>query len=375
MFLLFCIPLCIFGFYGLVILYYNKKDPYNCEKLENIKFYPSVSIVIPTHNEESFISKKIENLLNTTYPKDKLEIIFVDDSKDSTPSILQKYVKKFSFIDFIHFKKRKGYTQSMIIGSKAAKGEIILLSDAHSFFDKNTISNIIKHFKNPIIGAVTGKNIIINKNEEIGKSENLYSKLINLLRNAETNIYSTFWFKGEASAVRKKILTDLKVSNVIFDVAIALHVIKKGYKTIYDSKCRFYEYAPKTHSERIKQKTIRAANLINTLLNYKNMFFNSKYSKFGLVIFPINFLMLTITPISIFIGFILLTILSLVNYAFTRIILLFIFIIIISMTILSRSFLFIFLEYSYSLLKAQYQIIFTKIEHDKISKIESTRRG
>src|SRR4030067_3879295 len=88
------VPVAIFGIYGSIILYYNKaRKPHSAEALASTEYEPTVSVVVPTHNELSIISKRIENLLASDYPKEKLEILFVDDSSDSTPQIIEEYSK------------------------------------------------------------------------------------------------------------------------------------------------------------------------------------------------------------------------------------------------------------------------------------------
>lgn len=371
----FVIPFFIFLFYGAILAYYRYKKPKNKSELNgNPKFEPRVSVVTPTHNEEAIISKKIENLLASDYPKDKLEVIFVDDSDDSTPKIIQEYAKKFSIIHLIRFEKRMGYTPCMIAGCKAAKGEIIILSDAGAFFDTKTVANLVRHFRNPTIGAVTSTDVILNIGEEVGKSEQLYQKIYNFVRTAETNMDSTFYFKGEASAVRRELITDLEECNATFDTAAALFVRKKGYKTIYDPEAKFYEYAPETRRERIKQKTTRAANWIKILFQFKSMLFNPKYGKFGLLTLPMNFAMLVATPLLMLIGLLLLVALTFLDQIFSIIIWSIVGTFFLSALLLSKHFLFTFLEFSFSLLRALYEIIFTKRKHDIIDKIISTRR-
>ena len=59
---------------------------YNNENL------PSVSILISAYNEESVIERKIQNLLELDYPKEKLEILIGDDgSADKTAEIVERY--------------------------------------------------------------------------------------------------------------------------------------------------------------------------------------------------------------------------------------------------------------------------------------------
>ena len=101
------VPLCIFGIYGTIILYYNRsrrKESQNVQEPGETPFEPLLSIVVPTHNESSIISKRIENLLAVDYPADKLEILFVDDSNDSTAALIEDYSKRYTNVHLIIYK-------------------------------------------------------------------------------------------------------------------------------------------------------------------------------------------------------------------------------------------------------------------------------
>jgi len=371
--LLFGIPISIFGLYGIVLLCFSsfrKKESGE----EGEEFEPYVSIVVPTHNEEVVISRKIDNMLHLDYPKDKLEMIFADDSDDATPSIIEEHSKKFSQIHLMRFRERMGYSPSMVAGCKATKGEIIVLNDAGSFMDVQAIRNLVRHFQNLGIGVVTGRSIILNAGEEVGEAEKLYLKMVDFLRRAESQMDSTFWIKGEATAVRKELIKDLETCSETFDTTVGLCVRRKGYRVVFDPHVTFYEYAPSTHSGRVKQKTVRAANLVKVLWRFRHLMFKRKYGKYGCIILPMNFGMLVIAPLAIFIGFTFLIALTFFDSGFSAIIWSISGSLFLVFLIFSRHLLLTFLEFEYSLLKALYQTVFTKRAHDKIDKISSTRR-
>jgi cellulose synthase/poly-beta-1,6-N-acetylglucosamine synthase-like glycosyltransferase len=369
----FAVPFFTFVVYGSILLYYYKKNKKYTEYDQNKEFEPMVSVVVPTHNEEEIIEKKIENLLACKYPIDKLEFIFVDDSNDSTPNIIQKCSEESGQIRLLRFNERMGYSPCMMAGCNAAKGKIIVFNDAGSFLDAQAIQNLVRNFQNQSVGAVTGRDIILNVDEAVGRSEALYQKIYNFVRLSETNMDSTFYFKGEASAVRKDLVVDLPDCSATFDTAAALFIRQKGYKSIYNPQVKFYEYAPKTHSERIKQKTIRAANWIKILYQFRHMVFKPKYGKFGMIVLPMNLAMLVVSPLSMLTGTILLSALTFYDLAFSSIIWGILATSISLIFIFSKSLLYTFLEFNYSLLKAIYEI-FTKRKHDMIEKVPSTRR-
>src|SRR3989344_5053584 len=62
------------------------------EKSKETGKFPKVSILIPAYNEEKNISKTIESVLKLNYPKNKIEIIVIDDSStDKTAQIAEKF--------------------------------------------------------------------------------------------------------------------------------------------------------------------------------------------------------------------------------------------------------------------------------------------
>lgn len=374
------LPVAVLVFYGTTIAYFYKKCPgpskdNNTESASGSAFEPFVSVIVATHNEEKIISKKIDNLLSSDYPADKIEIIFVDDSDDSTAKIISgAAAEKSKNIHLLRFEKRMGYSPSMLAGCKAARGEIVILNDAGSFIDTHAISEIVTRFQNPKIGVVTGNDVILNVDEEAGKSESLYAKLLNFLRISETNMGSTFFIKGEATGVRKIVVEDIQDANETFDTTTGLYAIQKEYKVVYDPEVKFYEYAPDTRSGSIKQKTIRAANLIKVLWRFRFMMFNRKYGKYGSLTLPFNFASITVLPVYILFWFLSLSALTFLDAGFFAYIWLVIVIILAFLLVFSRRLLLTFLQLEFSLLKAIFQVLFVRKSHDKIEKVASTRR-
>lgn len=378
-YLFLAIPGLIFLMYGTLLIVYYRKEKENYTEGSNDllgknKFEPSVSVVVATHNEEKIISKKIENLLSSDYPTDKFEIVFADDSDDSTQEIINSHIKKTPNIKLLRFDKRIGYSPSMMAGCQAAKGEIIVLNDAGSFLDPQGIANIVAKFRNDAIGVVTGRDVILNTNEDVARSETLYQKIYDFVRVAESNMDSTFYVKGEATGIRRVLLTDMAIPAETFDTTIGLIARQKGYKVVYDPSVRFYEYAPATHSDRVKQKTIRAANLIRVLWRFRQMFFSRTYGKYGFVIMPANFAMLVLVPITVMAWAINLGVLTVFEPGSTVFVWGALGVALVVMLAISKGLVLTFFEFEYSLLKAIYQVVFTKKVHDKIDKVSSTRR-
>ena len=85
--------LWISSFFALLIsLFWIQVMYFKESKIEIVNKFPKVSIIIPAYNEEKGIAKTIRSVLNLDYPRDKLEIIVVDDSsKDNTGKVANGY--------------------------------------------------------------------------------------------------------------------------------------------------------------------------------------------------------------------------------------------------------------------------------------------
>ncbi|MEM3552437.1 MAG: glycosyltransferase, partial [Candidatus Bathyarchaeia archaeon] len=83
-----------------------KRRPHKIE----VKCWPKVSIHIPLYNEENVAARILNACLNLDYPKDKIEIIVLDDSNDETTSIVKEFEKKKpNLIKVIHRNSREGF--------------------------------------------------------------------------------------------------------------------------------------------------------------------------------------------------------------------------------------------------------------------------
>jgi cellulose synthase/poly-beta-1,6-N-acetylglucosamine synthase-like glycosyltransferase len=111
------------------------------EKKENNKL--KVSIIIPCRNEEKYISKCLDSLLDNNYPKGLIEIFMIDGmSEDNTREIIKRYIEKYPFIKLLNNSKRIVPT-ALNIGIKEVRGDIVIRIDAHSIYPSNYIEKLV----------------------------------------------------------------------------------------------------------------------------------------------------------------------------------------------------------------------------------------
>ncbi|HAT4248991.1 glycosyltransferase family 2 protein [Clostridium perfringens] len=117
----------------------------------------SVSVIIPIRNEERYIKKCLESLMNQDFSKNDMEIIFVDGlSEDRTVEILTEYIEKYSGLISVLENKNKTVPYGMNIGIKKSKGKFIIRMDAHSEYNNDYISKCVYFLNNTKADNVGG---------------------------------------------------------------------------------------------------------------------------------------------------------------------------------------------------------------------------
>jgi glycosyltransferase involved in cell wall biosynthesis len=121
------------------------------------------SVVIPLRNEEKYIEKCVQSILFQDYPKEKLEVIFVDGaSSDRTCEIVKEYTDIFLYLKLMH-NPDKTVPYAMNIGIKAAQGKYIIRLDAHSQYAPDYFSKCIEYLEKTGADNVGGPMIATGK--------------------------------------------------------------------------------------------------------------------------------------------------------------------------------------------------------------------
>jgi cellulose synthase/poly-beta-1,6-N-acetylglucosamine synthase-like glycosyltransferase len=258
---------------------------------------PLVSILIAVHNEGAVIERRLDNIFESSYPPEKIQIVVVDSgSTDNTSKIIDsKFCGK---VDLLVEKERTGKAHAINLGLAVCRGDIVVLSDGPTLFEKETLTEIVKTFRDPAVGGVTVPFKITNTNENwLTKTEGTLWSYKDSIRIMESKILSTSWLSGEACAFRKKLISQIPEESLADDSFIALRLISDGYRVIVNNKSFFSEKSMSKFKEYFRVKIRRAVGGIRETLRFKYFMFNSKFGTFGLVCYPYRFFTEIINPI------------------------------------------------------------------------------
>jgi cellulose synthase/poly-beta-1,6-N-acetylglucosamine synthase-like glycosyltransferase len=227
--------------YPIVLKFLPKKEKYS-KTTVNEKL--SISILMAAYNEELVIEDKINSIINSDYPLEKLEIIIgSDNSSDNTNAIIEKLGQKINQIKFFAFIKRQG--KSNIINQLAdhASGDIFILTDANVMFGKNTITELVKPFGDPKIGLVDS-NMINTRLQKHGISfqEKSYISREVMIKHYESMHWGTMMGPfGGCFAIRKELFSKVPLNFLVDDFYICMKVIEKKFKAINSLEAKVYE--------------------------------------------------------------------------------------------------------------------------------------
>ena len=231
---------------------------------------PAVTILIPAYNEAKCIAHTIQNKLEQNYPRGKLQILVVSDgSTDGTDEIVRGFSAQG--VEIISRCPREGKAAALNEAVKHARGEILVFSDANSLFDRDAIRHMVENFSDPGIGYVTGKLCFVTDGSTLsGSGGDAYMRYENLLRTLETRFGSIIGVNGGVDAIRKSLYTDIPAT-LITDFVLPLHVIRQGYRVVYDPHVVSREVANKQLSSEFRMRVRVALRALQGLLYMRQL--------------------------------------------------------------------------------------------------------
>lgn len=290
------------GYLFVLVVLAETKQHDNGDKKESGKDagkeLPFISFIIPAHNEEEVIERKLENTHNLIYPSHALEIIVVDDgSTDQTPSILKNLQKtRFPSLKIIR-QDRKGKSAAENAGLQESKGEIVIISDADVPLNPDALRFVVESFRNPQVGGVTcslqaGERYVLALNLDFA----LYA------RRLENRIDSIYGMSGPCVAFRKEVISRIDEGIYSSDTDLGIRVRERGFKVVFNANIvsdvdRWVVSKPRTMTGSLKKMKHLSFGSLDLFRRHKGILFRRSLGLFGLIIAPRHLLLNVFAPV------------------------------------------------------------------------------
>jgi cellulose synthase/poly-beta-1,6-N-acetylglucosamine synthase-like glycosyltransferase len=198
---------------------------------------PVVTLIVPAHNEEDVIERKLENVLQLDYPSDQLEVVVAsDDSVDATHDIVAGFEPRG--VRLIRC-ERGGKVAAQDRAVRESAGEIVAFGDANVEWDSDALRELVAPFADPAVGMACGQVRLVNPSGGTNQ-EGVYWRYEMWLRARESLVHSMTGSNGAIYAVRREAYREVD-PRFGHDLSFPYLMVQNGYRAVYEPLARATE--------------------------------------------------------------------------------------------------------------------------------------
>lgn len=196
-----------------------------------IQEWPTVGLIIPVHNEAHNLNKKLQNLSEIDYPREKLSITFVSDgSEDDTNTIL----KNTECVDLVEYFPRQGKPTAINRAMESQTAEIIVFTDARQTLDPGAVKKLVARLSLPNVGAVSGELIHFDSESNTAKDVGLYWRYEKWIRASESQFLSVPGVTGALYAIHRDDFRPIPEDTLLDDFEVPINILKQGRRILFE---------------------------------------------------------------------------------------------------------------------------------------------
>jgi cellulose synthase/poly-beta-1,6-N-acetylglucosamine synthase-like glycosyltransferase len=202
----------------------------------------SLSIVISAYNEEQAIAEKIANIFASCYPREAIEIVVCSDGSNDATVELAAAAGATKVLSL----PRVGKIRALCAGAAAAKGEILVFTDADSILGPETLAELISNFADERVGGVAGMQVTVKRLADgaISHGEGLYWRYEQRIKKLEDAVGSTVSAAGGLYAIRRELFRPPTLLAGADDFLISSDVVRQGKRLVFDDRARVQIESP-----------------------------------------------------------------------------------------------------------------------------------
>lgn len=268
--------------YNLVIVLAGMLRSFKVEQ----DFTPGITVIIPAHNEEKHIGRKLENVLRADYPSESLEIIVVDDgSTDRTAEIVREF--KEHGVRLLQTDERRGKIFAQKLAFAETTTEIVAITDATVLVPSDGLRKLVAHMSDPRVGAVSGHISVRNRDTNyITRISQFLFDIQNAQKLGESRLDSAAGLFGQLSVLRRDAVGDFSTEVIYEDREFGINLRERGYRARIESAVAAAYYAPESLADFTKQKRRNIGAMTQSVVRHWRLLFNPRYGWYGILIFP-----------------------------------------------------------------------------------------
>lgn len=217
-----------------------------------------VTAVIPVHNGEQWIRRKLESILALRYPRELVRIIVISDgSTDATETIAREF-SDFG-VELVRVPKG-GKSLAINKGLAIADGDILFFTDIRQTLHPDCLTRLVARFADPQVGAVCGELVILDGHSQEEQSVGLYWKIEKWIRRQLSSMGTLLVLTGCVYAIRRELAAPLPADALGDDIFVPQGLLRKGFRVVFEETAKAYDY-PTTMDVEFHRKVRTLAGL------------------------------------------------------------------------------------------------------------------
>ncbi|RME52430.1 glycosyltransferase family 2 protein [Candidatus Woesearchaeota archaeon] len=289
-----------FGLYTLIFVFLTSLEDEAVRREKVWKKLPRVCIAVPCFNEEKRVGRTLESLLALDYPKDKLEIIAVDDgSTDGTLKVLKQFEKRG--VRVVH-KENGGKHTALNVALRMTSAEFFGGLDADSVVDPKALRRILRRFYADYVMAVTPAMKIESPNSILRKVQSVEFIVGILLREIFTKLGSQHVTPGPFTIYRRDFFEKFgpfKKAHLTEDIEIALRIQKNNFFIENAVDAYVFTHGPAKFAPLFRQRLRWFYGYLSNVLDYFDLLNPKKFGNLGFFVLPQSFLFIGLIILAI----------------------------------------------------------------------------
>lgn len=244
---------------------------------------PPLTLIVSAYNEAGIIGEKIANSLSLDYPAERLEVLVVSDcSSDGTDEIVAAV--KDPRVRLLRMAERGGKTLGLNAAVAAARGELLVFSDANAMYVHDALLQLARNFADPAVGAVVGESTYAAAQAGADKDESLYWRYEVMIKRLESALGSTVGGDGAIYAIRKSLYRPMR-ADALSDFVNPLQIVQSGHRCVYEPQARSIENAAGDFEREFRRKVRIVNRAWRAMMSLKSLLNPARYGLFAVQIF------------------------------------------------------------------------------------------
>ena len=208
---------------------------------------PTVAVIVAAYNEETVIARRLQNLLELDYPRDRLQLVVSSDASDDRTEAV---ALEFSGVRVIS-NPRGGKVAAQDRAVRQTESEIVAFTDANATWAPDALRMLVRPFADPDIAYVCGQLHIVGSDG--ANQEGAYWRYELGVRDAESRLGSVTGGNGSIYALRRSDYVEVD-PRFGHDLAFPYLMVQHGRRAVYEPAAAAYEKATPTNETEYRRK-------------------------------------------------------------------------------------------------------------------------